>query len=112
MKKKSTEDRDEQGMDFLLSLPRRWVTVYIPLMILMVILLFPFYWMIVTSFKTDAQLNSSTANPFMVVGATLENYKELIFNTAFPQWMLNTLLVAFMATFISLFTSAFAAYAI
>jgi multiple sugar transport system permease protein len=105
-------DRDEQGMDFLLSLPRRWVTVYIPLMIMMVILLFPFYWMVITSFKTDVQLNMSTANPFTVVGATLENYKELIFNTAFPQWMLNTLLVAFLATFISLFTSAFAAYAI
>lgn len=110
--KKSTLDRDEGGMDFLLSLPRRWVTVYIPLLIMMVIMLFPFYWMVITSFKTDAQLNMSAANPFLVVGATLENYKELIFNTAFPQWMLNTLLVAFMATFISLFASAFAAYAI
>jgi multiple sugar transport system permease protein len=110
--KKPAQDRDQSGMDFLQSLPRRWVTVYIPLIVFMIILLFPFYWMIITSFKTDAQLNSSSANPFSVVGPTLQNYKDLIFNTAFPEWMLNTLLIACLATFISLFTSAFAAYAI
>lgn len=112
MKKKSTLDRDQNGMDFLQSLPRRWITIYIPLIVFMIILLFPFYWMIITSFKPDAQLNSSTANPFLVIGPTLQHYKDLIFDTAFPQWMWNTLLVAFAATFISLFTSAFAAYAI
>lgn len=110
--KKPTKNQDDEGMAFLQSLPRRWVTIYIPLIIFMFILLFPFYWMIITSFKPDAQLNSSDANPFIVVGATFDHYKDLIFNTAFPKWMWNTLMVAFMATFISLFTSAFAAYAI
>lgn len=110
--KKHDQDRDADGMDFLRSMPRRWVTVYIPLAVMMIILLFPFYWMIVTSFKPDAQLNSSTANPFMIIGPTLEHYRALIFETAFPEWIWNTLLVAFAATFISLFTSTFAAYAI
>lgn len=110
--KKKNQDRDNGGMDFLQSMPRRWVTIYIPLIVLMVIMLFPFYWMIVTSFKPDEQLNSSAANPFAVIGPTLQHYKDLIFETHFPEWMWNTLLVAFVSTFISLFTSAFAAYAI
>ncbi len=110
--KKNTQDKDTQGMDFLRSLPRRWVTIYIPLGIMLFILLFPFYWMIVTSFKPDAELSSSTTNPFMILAPTLEHYRKLIFDTAFPEWMWNTLIIAFAATFISLFTSVFAAYAI
>ena len=33
---------DSQGMDYLQSLPRRWVTVYIPLLLFVFVLLFPF----------------------------------------------------------------------
>ena len=47
----STEPRE--GMQYLESLPRRWVTVYIPLLVFLFVLLFPFYWIIITSFKTE-----------------------------------------------------------
>ena len=40
---------DSEGMSYLESLPRRLVTLYLPLFIILVVLLFPFYWMVLTS---------------------------------------------------------------
>ena len=37
-----------EGMQYLESLPRRWVAVYIPLLVFLFVLLFPFYWMVIT----------------------------------------------------------------
>ncbi len=101
-----------QGMDFLTSLPRRWVTIYIPLGLLVVILLFPFYWMGMTAFKPDAELLSKAGNPFWLINPTLAHFKKLLFHTSYPEWLFNTVLVSVCATFISLFTSVLAAYAI
>src|SRR3546814_2696522 len=112
MSNDKAQDNEKQGMEFLQSLPRRWVTIYIPLAIFVFVLLFPFYWMVITSFKPDAELGMHTSNPFWVVAPTLVHFKNLIFDTAFPEWMLNTLIIAVAATFISLFASVFAAYAI
>ena len=101
-----------QGMDFLTSLPRRWVTIYIPLGLLVVILLFPIYWMGMTAFKPDAELLSKAGNPFWLINPTLAHFKKLLFHTSYPEWLFNTVLVSVCATFISLFTSVLAAYAI
>ena len=101
-----------QGMDFLTSLPRRWVTIYIPLGLLVVILLFPFYWMGMTAFKPDAELLSKAGNPFWLINPTLAHFKKLLFHTSYPEWLFNTVLVSVCATFISLVTSVLAAYAI
>jgi multiple sugar transport system permease protein len=102
----------DQGMDFLTTLPRRWVTIYIPLMLMLIILLFPFYWMGITSFKPNEELLSSTGNPFWLINPTLAHFEKLLFHTAYPAWLLNTIIVSVCATFISLFTSVLAAYAI
>ncbi|MEO6958767.1 MAG: carbohydrate ABC transporter permease [Burkholderiaceae bacterium] len=110
MSKQSTDEK--QGMDFLQSLPRRWVTIYIPLGIFVFVLMFPFYWMVITSFKPDSEIALSTSNPFWIVAPTLDHFKNLIFNTPFNEWLLNTVIISVMATFISLFCSVFAAYAI
>ena len=45
-----------EGMSYLQSVPRRLVTLYLPLSIIVVVLLFPFYWMALTAVKPDAQL--------------------------------------------------------
>ena len=103
---------DSGGMNYLQSMPRRWVTVYIPLAIFVFILLFPFYWMVITAFKPDAELLSRSGNPFLVIAPTLAHFKKLIFDTAYPSWMLNTVIVSTVATFTSLAASVFAAYAI
>ena len=40
---------DNGGMDFLQSTPRKLVTVYLPMAVFLFVLLFPFYWMAITS---------------------------------------------------------------
>ena len=104
--------QDSTGMHYLDSLPRRWVTVYIPLLVFLFVLLFPFYWMAMTSFKPNAELISKSANPFWVIHPTLAHFEKLLFHTEYPQWMWNTVVVSVVATFVSLAASVAAAYAI
>jgi multiple sugar transport system permease protein len=100
------------GMSYLVSLPRRVVTVYVPLLVFLFVLLFPFYWMTVTAFKPNAELLSTEGNPFWVIHPTLEHFEKLLFRTSYPSWMWNTMLVAVVSTFTSLAASVFAAYSI
>jgi len=106
------EAQDTQGMSYLVSLPRRVVIVYIPLLVFLFVLLFPFYWMGVTAFKPNAELLSRTGNPFWVIAPTLAHFEHLLFKTAYPDWLWNTVLISVVATFFSLFASVLAAYAI
>ena len=98
--------------DYLTSVPRRWVTIYIPLIVFLIVLLFPFYWMAITAFKPDAELMSASGNPFWVVQPTLMHFRKLLFETAYPTWLWNTVLVTVSSTVVSLAASVFAAYAI
>jgi multiple sugar transport system permease protein len=100
------------GMDYLESRRRRWVTTYIPLGIFVFVLLFPFYWMAMTSFKPNEELVSKAANPFWILQPTLAHFERLLFKTSYPQWMWNTVMISVVSTFVSLASSVFAAYAI
>ena len=100
------------GMAYLVSLPRKVVTVYVPLAVFLIVLLFPFYWMAVTSIKPNAELLSTEGNPFWVKHPTFEHFSKLLFHTAYPSWMWNTILISVVSTFGSLAASVFAAYAI
>ncbi len=92
---------------------RRVVTVYLPMLCFVFILLFPFYWMTVTTFKPNAELyDYKNYSPFWVVNPTLDNIRKLLFETSYPSWLFNTMLIAICATVISLFASVLAAYAI
>lgn len=108
----SQDIQDTQGMNYLVSLPRRVVIVYIPLLVFLFVLLFPFYWMGITAFKPNAELLSRSGNPFWVIAPTLAHFKHLLFKTAYPDWMWNTVLISTISTFFSLFASVLAAYAI
>jgi multiple sugar transport system permease protein len=101
-----------EGMTYLESLPRRVVTLYLPVAIFLFVLLFPFYWMVITSFKPDAELLTRQGNPFWVVAPTLAHFEKLLFHTPYPDWMWNTVVVSVVSTFFSLAASVFAAYAI
>ena len=103
---------DTAGMSYLDSLPRRIVTVFAPLGVFVFVLLFPFYWMGMTSFKPNAELLSRDGNPFWINSPTLAHMEKLLFHTSYPEWMWNTVLVSVVATFTSLASSVFAAYAI
>jgi len=102
-----------EGMSYLETIPMRIVTLWMPLGLIMIILLFPFYWMVLTSVKPNAQLiDMNTFNPFWVVNPTLDHIKRLLLETQYPRWLWNTMYVAAAATFLSIFASVLAAYAI
>ena len=108
----TSEAIDSLGMNYLVSLPKRIVTVYVPLFVFVVVLLFPFYWMTITALKPDAELLSREGNPFWVKNPTLAHIKKLLFDTAYPDWLWNTIVVSVVSTFLSIFCSVLAAYAI
>ena len=103
---------DSLGMNYLVSLPRRVVAVYLPLFVFVIVLLFPFYWMTITALKPDAELLSREGNPFWVMNPTVIHIKKLLFETAYPDWLWNTIVVSVVSTFLSIFCSVLAAYAI
>jgi multiple sugar transport system permease protein len=89
------------------------VTLWLPLCCFIIILLFPFYWMSVTAFKPDAELyDFAKNNPLWISSPTLDHIYHLLFKTSYPSWLRTTMMVAAGATFLSLFSSALAAYAI
>ncbi len=101
------------SMEYLESLPRRLVTLYLPIGVIAFVLLFPFYWMTVTALKPNAELlNIDSGNPLWVSSPTLVHFYKVLFETNFPLWMWNTMLVSIVATVLSLFASVTAAYAI
>src|SRR6201993_1145277 len=107
-----TADHTE-GMSYLQSLPRRLVTVYLPLSLILFVLLFPFYWMALTSIKPDEQLlDLDTYSPLWTWNPTLKHIYKLLFETDYPVWLWNTMLVAVGATVLSILASVLAAYAI
>ena len=105
-------DVDTVGMSYLDSIPRQLVTVYLPLLVFLIVLLFPFYWMVITAVKPEAELLSRDGNPFWVINPTLTHFHKLLFETSYPQWLWNTVLISVVSTFLSLVASVFAAYAI
>ena len=85
---------------------------YVPLVLYLFFLLFPFYWMTITVFKSDRELYNLDLNPLYVHNATFDNIVHLFTETIFLKWMANTFFVAILATLISLAASLLAAYAI
>ncbi|TIW39676.1 MAG: carbohydrate ABC transporter permease, partial [Mesorhizobium sp.] len=113
IKKTKRPELDEGGMGYLQSLPRRVVTVYLPLLVFLIVLLFPFYWMTITAIKPNLEMTDyANFNPFWVVHPTFEHIRYLLFDTSYPGWLLNTIIISTAATFLSLLAAVFAAYAI
>lgn len=88
------------------------VVVYAGLVFFLVIMLFPFYWMVITSIKPDNQLYDLSAPPLWVSLPTLEHYQYLFEHTPFVTWLTNSLLVAVVSTVVSLAIGTLAAYAL
>ncbi len=107
-----SSSHEQVGMEFLETTRRKWIVVYLPMLAFLIVLLFPFYWMAITAFKPNNELLSSDGNPFWIIAPTLDHVKHLLFDTSYPQWMWNTVLVSTVATFFSLVASVLAAYSI
>lgn len=76
-----------------------------------IFVLFPFYWILITSFKTDLQIQRFT-DIFVPNPWTIEQYRTLIADTPFVIWFRNTVIVATTSTALSVFVAALAAYAL
>src|SRR3981189_768236 len=109
----AAKDDHSEGMSYLQSVPRRMVTLYLPLSIIVFILLSPFYWMGLTAIKPDEQLiDLETYSPFWTWNPTFKHIYKLLFQSHYPLWLWNTMYVAVAATALSIFASVLAAYAI
>jgi multiple sugar transport system permease protein len=95
---------------------KRWVFFYIPLAVFVFVLLFPFYWMAITTVRPDSELyrpwNAANYAPFWTANPTLEHIRFLLDETLFSAWMWNTMLISVASTLISLFCGLLAGYAL
>jgi multiple sugar transport system permease protein len=94
------------GRDFLSRLRR----LYLPLGFFVVAMLFPFYWMLITSIKPNRELYSQKIMPLMVHQPTLKHYIDLLWETNFLTWTYNTMLVAVVTTLVSVVLGTMIAY--
>jgi multiple sugar transport system permease protein len=86
--------------------------VRIATMILLLILIyFPFYWIIVTAFKTEAQI-TLRENILWPTPWSLEQFHRLFFEEEFFTWARNTIIVTIFSTTVSVAFSALGAYAL
>lgn len=95
---------------------KRWVFLYLPLAAFVIITLFPFYYMAVTSLRPDREMyipwNRPNFAPFWTLKPTLEHFALLFRETLFLRWLLNTLIISVLSTGIALFCGLLAAYAL
>lgn len=92
--------------------PGQQFLTYSSVLVLLVLTAFPFYWMLVTSFKSTREIYNLEANPFYTLGPTLAHYRMLFTKTLFVQWFWNTLVVAMGSTLIAMVASLPAGYAL
>ena len=91
---------------------RRALTFHLPLTVMVVAILFPFYWMVVTAIRPDTELYSVQANPFFTFHPTLQHFHDLFDRTMFGRWAWNTFFIATVSTGLSLFCGLLAGYAL
>ena len=91
---------------------KRLIVFYIPLFLFLIFLLFPFYFMFISSIKDPLEFNEQTVPPLWAERTTLGNWKTLFNDTMFIPWLINSLVIALGSTAISLFCGVFGGYAL
>lgn len=91
---------------------RRIFGLYLPLAAFLFFALFPFYWMLISSFKANPELYNLRANRLWIENPTLEQFQELFKRTAILQWLWNSFFVSFLTAMISLALGIMAGYAL
>ena len=85
--------------------------IYILLSIWAVIVLFPFYWMLLTSVKSYSSYNSEYIPKFFTLSPTLQNYVDAFTTVPLADYLANTLLFTVATTAIMLIVIVLAAFA-
>lgn len=93
---------------------RRWALIwaYISLIFSAIILLTPPVYMLITSLKTSAEIADQKGNPWIVRNPTLENYWDLITNSLFQGFFINSVIVTLVVVALTMVISILAAFAL
>ncbi|MDP7539137.1 MAG: carbohydrate ABC transporter permease [Alphaproteobacteria bacterium] len=94
---------------------RRWAlyAAYGSLIVFVIFFLFPPYYMLITSLKTNAEIAAQSTNPWIIEkGVTIAHYVSLLSETAFPRYFLNTAIVTLCVVSLTMVISVLAAYAL
>ena len=84
---------------------------YAVLAVLLLIVVFPFYWMIVTSLKGEDQMRS-IVSMFWPRPVVLDSYRHLLTQTAFGKWYVNSAIVSVASTFLATAIGTIGAYSL
>ena len=87
------------------------VFVYLMLTVWALIVLFPFYWMVLSSFKSYSAYSSEFTPKFIAENPTLQNYKDAFTEVPLGGYFINTVIFTLITTFLMLVVTIFAAYA-
>lgn len=102
---KALENKEKQKNIVLLIL------IYLFLIIAALSVLFPFYWMIVTSFKTLADYTQESVPAFIPTTVTFENYITAWVSVSLGRYMINTVIFSLTTTAILVIVCILAAFA-
>lgn len=90
---------------------RASVRLYMVLGVYLLVVTFPFYYMLLTSLRTQKDVYDRE-NMLTPVNLTLENYQVVLANTGIRTWLTNSVIVAFSSTLIAVVISVLAAYSL
>jgi multiple sugar transport system permease protein len=92
---------------------RRHTLIYLGLAPFLVLAVFPILWMAITAIKQDSDLYLVDAVPFWFRQApTWKNFDFLFHNTSYGDWIVNTMVISFWVSAITLLTAMPAGYAL
>jgi multiple sugar transport system permease protein len=103
------------GLRGSLSRNRRWALIasYFFLVLFAIFFLIPPYYMIVTAFKSDAEVARMATNPWLISGGvTLDQFKLLLTQTDFLRFFRNTAIVTLCVVAITMVVSVLAAFSL
>jgi multiple sugar transport system permease protein len=113
---RATTDRKRPDAGFFRSLTRqrRWALwgSYAALAVFVVMFLVPPVYMLITSLKTSAEISEQQTNPWLVFRPTLQNYLELVQNSNFQHFFINSVKVTICTVAVSMAISVLAAFSL
>ncbi|HEY7549916.1 MAG TPA: carbohydrate ABC transporter permease [Hyphomicrobiaceae bacterium] len=100
-------------MQRAIALATRRTLFWLAIAFFVIVCAFPFYWMLITSFKENSDLYNVTNIPFWFTDPpTLEHFRYLFEQTLFGRWLLNSLIIGVCVTAITLVTAVPAGYSL
>ena len=111
MESKEMETQEKQRDAMRKRENLRKALTYLLLSVWAVVVLFPFYWMVLTSFKSYSSYNGERTPVFFTLTPTLENYQNAFTAVPLLGYLLNTLIFSLATTAVMVVVSTLAAYA-